>query len=121
MRTYLSTIHQRSEAHKKRFALVVSGGVTMIIFSIWTLVNFGHGGVLAQNDQQPTTDNRQQDKTSEVSPLESIGASVSESFNSLKRAWSDLKTGMDELGDFDLNESYEEMKDRTINTYGGGQ
>ncbi len=122
MRTYISTLHQRSDGHKKRFALAVSGGVTMIIFSIWTLVNFGQGGVLAQNENELVNSNSQKvAEVSEVSPLESIGASVSSSFAALKKAWGDLTTGMDQLGDFDINGSYEEMKERTINTYGGGQ
>ncbi len=122
MRTYLSTLHEKSDSHKKRFALLVSGGATMIIFTIWSLVNFGNGGVLAQNENDlVNSESKRVATVSEVSPLESIGASVSSSFAALGEAWDTLKDGMDELGDFDINASYEEMKERSINTYGGGQ
>lgn len=41
MRHYLATLHKRPDHHKKRFALVVSGSFTLLIFAIWILVNFG--------------------------------------------------------------------------------
>ena len=41
MKKYLSTIHERSDSHKKNFALAVAGGFTLVIFAIWALANFG--------------------------------------------------------------------------------
>lgn len=41
MRTYLSTLHKRSDKHKKRFALVTAGSFTLLIFAIWALATFG--------------------------------------------------------------------------------
>ncbi len=124
MRKYLSTIHQRSDTHKKNFAFAVSGGTTLMIFAIWTMVNFGNGGVMAQGNQQPTTNNPQlatnnSQLVAEVSPLQSIGASVSSTFDAIGRAWGEMKNSFGGVSDFDLNASYEEMKGKTINTYGG--
>lgn len=41
MRKYLASLPDRSESHKKTFALLVSGGFTVFIFAIWALVNIG--------------------------------------------------------------------------------
>lgn len=122
MRKYLSTIHQRSDTHKRHFAFAVSGGTTLMIFAIWTMVNFGNGGVLANNDQAPMTNEQlgyRGAEVAEVSPLQSVGASVSSAFDAVGRAWGELKGSLSGLDDFDLNSSYEEMKGKTINTYGG--
>ena len=126
MRKYLSTIHERPESHKKRFAFAVSGGVTLMIFAIWTMVNFGNGGVLAQ-ETEPTSNTeliagRAQDgaaQVAEVSPLQSIGASVSSTWGALGEAWGELKGSLSGLSDVDLGAEYEALKESTIDTYGG--
>lgn len=119
MRKYLSTIHQRSDMHKKNFALAVSGGTTLMIFAIWTFVNFGNGGVMAGNDQAPMANDQSGSQVAEVSPLQSIGASVSSTWEAIGEAWGELKGSFGGAENFDLNASYEEMKGKTINTYGG--
>lgn len=63
MRTYLSTLHERPHAHKKRFALVTAGSFTLLIFAIWALATFG--------TPEPTTAsaNRAVEESSPISAL----------------------------------------------------
>lgn len=41
MDTYIRELKKKSPEHKKRFALIVSGSVTLIIFVTWMFVKFG--------------------------------------------------------------------------------
>lgn len=50
MKEYLRTIHQRPEAHKKRFALLVSGIITLTIFAIWSFVMANNPTPVADNN-----------------------------------------------------------------------
>lgn len=85
MRKYLSTLHTRSDDHKRRFAFVVSGVTTLAIFAIWSLTTFSNGGVLAQN-------NIEEDRAHpEISPLESLRANAASSFSSIRDTVNDLK------------------------------
>lgn len=76
MRKYLATLHTKPDHHKKRFAFLVSGGVTLFLFMIWTLVTFGEGGTLAQTVEE--------NNNNEVSPFESISAGAGESVHGLQ-------------------------------------
>lgn len=100
MRRYLSTIHERSESHKRHFALAVSSGVTLSIFGVWALVNFGTGD--AQQAAVVTA-------TKEVSPFASLKKDVSEAVGS-------LTSGVQRS--VDLQEGYADMKADVLNTYG---
>ena len=40
IKKYLTTLHERPHAHRKRFALAVAGGFTLIVFAIWSSVTF---------------------------------------------------------------------------------
>ncbi len=86
MKKYLATLHQRSHHHKKRFALLVSGGFTLLIFSIWSLANFGIKG--------PTLE------ANEVSPLESLASLVLRGFDSIAESVDELRDEvLDTYGD----------------------
>ncbi|MSR87560.1 MAG: hypothetical protein EXS69_00060 [Candidatus Zambryskibacteria bacterium] len=87
MRRYLATLHRQPDRHKKRFALLVSGGVTVLIFVIWTLVTFGTGGTLAE-------DNNTKRAHEEVSPIDSLRASATEGFDAAQDSFSQLREGV---------------------------
>ena len=76
MRQYLSTLHTRSDSHKKNFALLVSGGFTLSMFAIWTFVNFGQ--TVVEEQPVPTLAS-----TQEVGPFESLLSSVSSAWDGL--------------------------------------
>lgn len=89
--SYLSTLHRQPAVHKKRFALFVSGTITLFIFGVWSLVNFGgDGGVIARKANM---------NTAEVSPLESFGTNVASSFSALKDSFVELKTTLNIYGE----------------------
>lgn len=105
MRKYLSTLPQKSHHHKKRFAFVVSSTVTLAIFLIWTLVSFGHGGVVAQ--EVSTTQ-----KVREVGPLESLTASLASSFDAILVGFGVLKTNVE--SNINLKTDYTEMRNNAL-------
>ena len=49
MRKYLQSLPNRSVEHRKNFALLAAGGVTLIIFVFWALAHFGSKPNLTQN------------------------------------------------------------------------
>lgn len=83
MRKYLATLHQRPPEHKKRFALLVSGGVTLLIFGIWSLASFGVPDRTVARDE------------SEVTPLSSLKASVSTALKVLRSDRDNLEKGLE--------------------------
>ena len=82
MRKYLATLHRRSDGHKRRFAFATSGTITLIIFAFWGLANFGIPGTLAQEQEK---------KVKEVGPLDSIQASVGDSWDEIRGSFGDLQ------------------------------
>ncbi len=106
MKKYLSSLPERSHHHKKRFAFIVSSSVTLVIFLIWTLVSFGHGGVVAQE----VSTNQQ---VREVGPLESLTASLSSSFHAILVGFGALKTDVE--SNINLKTDYTEMRDNALN------
>jgi hypothetical protein len=40
MRKYLKELPNKSRGHRKRFALLASGGFTLLVFVIWSAVKF---------------------------------------------------------------------------------
>jgi hypothetical protein len=112
MRKYLATLHKRPDHHKKRFALLVSGGFTLAIFAVWSMVTLGPNGTLAQDNRQLTTDNQRQN---EVSPFESLTSSVASGWQSVVEGLQDLKKSVNGL---DFDSDYEEMRSDVIKVYG---
>jgi len=108
MRKYLATLHTKSDHHKKRFALIVSGCFTLLIFAIWLEVRFG------PSDTQTVAATMQADTVNGApSPLESLKASASE-------AWSLLSGQVDKaeegLKSVDLQNNYTEVRNDALNT-----
>ena len=107
MRRYLATLHKRPHHHKKRFALLASGGFTLLVFGIWALVNFGttpatqvevYGGA----------------KEEQASPFGSLYRGLGASFEALRGSVSELKSGLEVV---DFESGYEEMKNNSLNVY----
>lgn len=103
MRKYFATLHKRSDAHKKRFALLSSGGFTLVIFAVWAAVNFGGSGNEAAASAA---------KSSEVGPLQVMMENIKDSFNSL---FTGIKS---DLQSVEIQSGYEEMKSNALNIYG---
>ena len=82
MRQYLATLHQKPDHHKKRFALLVSGSFTLLIFGIWFLVRTGGESVVAENSK-------------EVTPLGSFQASIGAALKVLRNDVGDRETGLE--------------------------
>lgn len=111
MRKYLATLHEKPEHHKKRFALLTSGVVTLFIFGVWSLVNFGlsEGGILARD-----TEENQTGRVAEVSPLGSLRMSLAATFSAFRGTVEEMK---DSLTGVDL-ERDGDFRDGAIDSYG---
>lgn len=109
MRKYLATLHKRPEHHKKRFALLVSGVFTLFIFSIWTLVTFGEGGVLAREKGE------KEEASAEVGPFESFKNNVATSVEGIFGNFGKLKDGLETV---DIESDYTEMRNNVLEVYG---
>ena len=105
MRKYLATLHKRPDHHKKNFAMGVSGGVTLSIFAVWMVVNFGA--------TPPAV--AQQASVHEVGPFESLGQSLGSTWGALKESFGELT---ESLGGVDVKSGYEDLKDKTLEEYG---
>jgi len=108
MRAYLSTIHTRSHAHKKRFAFGVSAGITLSIFAIWSIVTFSSFG----KDSVVATDNRLDDT---AAPIENIKSGVASSFQALKDQMNSVKGSVKAV---DLNKEYQDVRNDAVNQNG---
>ncbi len=53
MKKYLSTLHERPHHHKKRFAFLASGIVTLSIFAVWSLVRFSDKPIVVKQNTGP--------------------------------------------------------------------
>lgn len=85
MRTYLANLHKQSHDHKKRFAFLVSAGLTLLIFGIWVLVNFG------VNDKNIA----EAEKGIEANPLSSLIGGVGATFKVIWSDFGDIKQGLE--------------------------
>ena len=113
MRTYLETIHTRSDTHKKRFAFLTSFGITLIIFSIWTLVKFSP----FSSTETIATDNTNLNTGSEntanaIAPLDNLASGVKESYTSLKNQFNSVKGSVRTVN---LDTEYEKMRTDALN------
>lgn len=109
MRTYLSTLHKRSAKHKNNFALLVAGGFTLIMFGVWHFMNYAEAPVA---QEEPV---RELAATHEVGPFESLAASVTDGWEAVRESFEGF---LDGLNTVDVEQGYEEMKNRTLDTYG---
>jgi hypothetical protein len=114
MRKYLSTLHTRSPRHKNNFALLVSGGFTLLLFGAWHVARFAEAPAAlgsAREAGAPT----ELAAAHEVGPLESLSASVGEGWREVRQSFEGF---LDNLNTVDVEQGYEEMKTRTLDTYG---
>lgn len=84
MRKYLSELHTKPRHHKKRFAMIVSGVVTLAIFSIWSSVKFGVKPIVVKENSGPVN----------------LAATVSQNgldkvFDGIGNSWKSLLNGND--------------------------
>ena len=112
MKKYLSTIHQRSPAHKRRFALAVSGGATLIIFAIWSLVVFGNSNVTVA-DQNTSASNPTvvANNSNTVSPFEDLSGGVANSIDAVKQQFNQIKQAVTSTN---IQDKYQETRDQAL-------
>lgn len=111
MRHYLSTLHTKSDTHKKRFALLTSGGFTLFIFVIWSLVRFSpfstsDTSTLASNEVNVPTNT-----ANAISPLDNISSGIGASFQALKDQFTSIKGNVQSVN---LQGQYNEMRTDAI-------
>lgn len=113
MRSYLSTIHLRSHAHKKRFALGVSAGITLSIFTIWSLMTFSS----LNNDSTVVAEGNMntQNTAEEIPPLNTLKSGVAASFQAIKDQFGNLKGSVKAV---DLNSEYQTIRNDAVNQNG---
>ncbi len=91
MKKYISEIHTKSPEHKKKFALLVSAGITLVIFGVWAFVKFNdlaNKPVVAEN-KQPIIE--------EITPISNITDGIANSLEAIKTTAVDLKSSFEEV------------------------
>ena len=86
MRQYIATLHQRSDRHKKRFALVTAGSFTLLIFAIWALATFG------EPVETTASANR---AVEEANPFGSLIKGIGTGFGAIFNAAGEAKEGLE--------------------------
>lgn len=107
MRKYLRELYKKSERHKRNFALLVSGGVTLLIFGVWSAVEFGGEENLAREVSQD-------ESWDEITPFESLRDNIASSLEAIKGSARALKQSVENI---DLELEYEEMRDNALENY----
>jgi len=101
MRKYLAELHKKPDHHKKQFALLASGTITLFIFGVWSLATFGiNEGIVAKD---------------EAGPFQSFRSNVASSLEAIKSNFGQLKDGFKTM---DFKTEYQEMKNGALNIYG---
>lgn len=113
MRTYLRTIHKRSDAHKKRFALLSSAAITLIIFGVWSTLRFSPA--VATSDTVATSDSvyPQNETANAVTPISNITAGIADSFKALKDQFNSVKGDVKSVN---LDSQYTQIRNEAVNT-----
>lgn len=107
MRRYLSELRKKPDHHKRNFAFFVSGAATLLIFGVWSAVNFG-------GDREIATSNDEKPIAGEVSPLESMRMNLGSSIEAIRSGFGGIKQGVE---DINLQLEYEEMRDEALESY----
>lgn len=81
MKKYLKELPNKSHGHKKRFALLASGGFTLLIFAIWSFVMFGPEPQVAEDSTGPV--NLAAVSQAEVTPFENVFVGIKDSWKSI--------------------------------------
>lgn len=106
MRRYIQKLRQKPDHHKRNFAFLVSGTVTLIIFGVWSAVNFGGEAKLADEGSSRTT--------GEVSPLESMRMNLGSSIEAIREGFGGVQEGIEGIN---LQLEYEEMRNEALESY----
>lgn len=104
MRRYLAELHKKSDHHKRRFALLASGTITLFIFGVWSLATFGV-------DTRPIAESKSQ----EIGPFQLFARNMANSFEALKGTFGAIKSSFKGV---DFEAEYQEMKKDTLDIYG---
>lgn len=105
MRTYLASLPDKSDKHKKRFAFAVSGGVTLMIFSFWSLSTFGVA------EKRPIAR-----EAEETSPFETVESNLATPWEAIKSQFSNLGESLESLGG--VKDEYKNIRQDALNSYG---
>ena len=106
MRTYLATLHKRSDKHKKRFALVTAGSFTLLIFAIWALATFGEKEVTTASANQAVE---------EANPFGPLLRGFQAGFEMIKGTPEDFENQIEVIN---VEGSYRAPETGNLNTYG---
>ncbi|MDO8569185.1 MAG: hypothetical protein Q7R89_00105 [bacterium] len=113
MRKYLAELHKKSDHHKKQFAFLASGTITLFIFGVWSLSTFGmNEEVIVKGDGLSTGSKVAE---SEVSPFQSFRSNLASSLEALRNNFDELKRGFKTIN---LETEYTEMRNGALNIYG---
>jgi hypothetical protein len=120
MSSYLSTIHTKSPAHKKRFAFGVSAGFTLVIFAFWSFATFsGQNKVVADsNSLQPVqvagaaAAFKASNNVNAESPFDTLKTGFSDTMSAIKDGLSQTKTSIDSV---DMNSKYQNVRNDALN------
>lgn len=103
MRKYLAELHKKPDHHKRQFALLASGTITLFIFGIWSIATFGiNTKIIAEAEN-------------EVSPFQSLRMNVAASLEALRGNFGELKSGLKAV---DFEAKYQEMREGALDVYG---
>lgn len=88
----------RPERHQKQFAFLVSGLFTLLVFTVWTLANFG-GSVqtIAQTESDYVAPAKEDLTASAASPLEGLMTNLRESWSGVKSGLNEAKQGLESI------------------------
>jgi hypothetical protein len=106
MRRYLATLHKRPEHHQKRFAFLVSGVTTLMIFTIWCFAKFGAPGT-----ETVATAGPEDIGAKAESPLESLRASAETALSSMSEEYKKAKAGLESV---DVEGSYANVRNTAL-------
>lgn len=113
MKRYLATIHQRSPAHKKHFALAVSGIITLTIFGIWSFVVFGSKNPILAENPSPSVAvvSASVDNANMSSPFDDISSGIANVFEVIKNQFVQVKQTVNSI---DVQNKYEEARNQAL-------
>ena len=86
MKTYIKTLKDKPHHHQNRFALLVSGGFTLIIFTVWSMVMFNSPNKI------PLAVDTETDSQYEEGPTSALRATFANSFEAIRANVASLKT-----------------------------
>ncbi len=109
MRKYLAELYKKPDHHKNRFALLVSGVITLFIFGIWSLTLFGNSGSKVADGN--SISNKADE---EVSPFQSIRINLGSSLEAIKNSFDGLRNSLDTV---DFETEYKDMRDGALKSY----